>query len=79
MKEGNINVAGLINAKYEPKDVVKYLAKYVQAISDSTGSAVAEQNMYGLVASLSHIQDVADILKALDKKMNGQKTPTVVQ
>lgn len=74
-----ISVPDLIVDKYEPKDVVHFLSQCIDAVTLATGKHLQDQNMYGIVASLSSIGEIQQIAKKLDVKMNGQKKINIVQ
>lgn len=63
-----INLAELVVERYEPKEVVAFLASKLKAFNNQNGAEYADREL----------KIYTDILDALCKKMGGGQGPTIL-
>ena len=74
----DVDICKLMMDTYKPEDIVAYVAKRMNTITNEVNKALSENNMNLVVTGVSAYGIMTQIMRELDKKMNGEKPVNIV-
>ena len=74
----DVDICKLMMDTYKPEDIVAYVAKRMNTITNEVNKALSENNMNLVVTGVGAYGIMTQIMRELDKKMNGEKPVNIV-
>lgn len=74
----DVDICKLMMDTYEPEDIVAYVARRMSTITNEVNNALGENNMNLVVTGVGAYGIMTQIMRELDKKMNGEKPVNIV-
>lgn len=74
----DVDICKLMMDTYKPEDIVAYVAKRMSTITNEVNKALSENNMNLVITGVGAYGIMTQIMRELDKKMNGEKPVNIV-
>lgn len=73
-----IDFGEIVNNNFSTDEVIEWLASASMSLASDLATAAVEQNIGKAGACSTAAMTIASVSKALNEKVNGKKTPTVL-